>query len=104
MEKQIEDILKKHIRTQNSLIDEKGHNHWIDTINALSALLTSEVERERERLLKEVEDKVIGDEDYAGKEFRGKFGVEMMGEDEAEHRNYLKKEQRKALSDIGGGK
>lgn len=87
-----------------------AHKYFVDArqktndkaIDFVKALITSEVEKERERLLKEVEEKVIGDEDYAGKEFMGKFGVEMMGEDEAEHRNYLKKEQRKALSDIGG--
>lgn len=37
-------ILKKHIFTQNSLLDKSGHNHWFDLIDDLGEQAKEEFE------------------------------------------------------------
>lgn len=67
----------------------------------IQTLLTSEVEKERERLLKEVEEKVIGK--YEEK-VKAKSSEDMINNAWKIARNALREKQRKALSDIGGSK
>lgn len=45
MNTQVEEILKKHITTVNSFLDENGHNRFTECVEALTSLIQQEKER-----------------------------------------------------------
>lgn len=48
MNSQVEEILKKHITTVNSFLDENGHNRFIECVEELTQLITSREQEIRE--------------------------------------------------------
>lgn len=102
----IEDLKQKIIKAMENNNRPMGGSHWRirqeGVIDDLLSLLTSEVEKERERLLKEVEEKVIGDDDDIPSVDVTNQNYWEEQNDHIRERNQLRAEQRKALSDIGG--
>ena len=51
MNSQVEEILKKHIATVNSFLDENGHNRFIECVEELTQLITSREQEIREETI-----------------------------------------------------
>lgn len=95
--------IEKMFYTENGFLPEMVTPDLIkEWANKVKALLTSEVENERKRLLKEVKEKVIGKDEVNECYFENPDGsiTPDSGYNEAIARNELREEQRKILSDI----